>query len=197
MSLTGDQKKKLATVLNQGLEACAERLGKVTHSGWSLDRVTVTAGSELGPDSLPDDTPLEHFGTFLQTAGASFLILFPPRSGYLVTNAFTRDAPEKVERMTERDSKALAETANIVANSMVAHLAKTSGRRLLISAPEMLVDRKRGLFFRALGRLRNPARLAATVFAGLSSRDLFDSECAILVFLDDDLVGRLLHLLRG
>ena len=197
MTLTPEQSKELARILRGGLEKCAKRLEDVTHAGWAVERVAVAPGGEITPASLPDELPLEHFGTFLATAGASFLMMFPPRSGYLVTNAFTRDVPDKIEKMSERDSKALAETSNIVVNALLAHLAEASGRRLLISAPEMLVDRKRGLFFRALGRLRDSKKLAATVFASLSSRDLLESECDIVVFLDDDLAGRLLHLLRG
>jgi hypothetical protein len=190
MSLTVAGRKALTEVVSAGIDLSAARLAAATHDAWRVAGVALSL-DEAGPfasenSSVTGDTYGSHF-TF---AGGSFLVLFSGKSGDLVTAAFTRDFQERVENMIKRESVALGEVANILLNPLVGHLAKAFGVRLIISAPQTQIASPRDHLTRALERYRGGERLAATFFAALNSPQLF-SDCRVLLFLNQALVGRI------
>ena len=180
----------MTAVVEAGVRRSAERLGEITHDPWRVLTVALSQ-DEAGPFA---DTHAavsgDHYGSHFSFAGGSFLVLFSGKAGYLVTTAFTRDVQDRVESLPKRESAALGEVSNVVLNALVGHLAKSWGRRLIISAPETRIASPRDHLTRALSRYRDGDRLAATFFAHLDSPQLF-SECRIMLFLDGGLLSRL------
>jgi hypothetical protein len=185
MSLNASQRERLLDFVRRGMEKCAERFAKVSHTAWSVDAVSESAGAP------PSGDPDESFATRLTVPGGSFVVLFPLRSGQLVTGAFTRDVPERIAWMQGAESKALAEVSNILISAFLAHLAAAGAGKLLPSAPETWTGGRNALLARARERVKKPERLAAACYATLSSRDLLDAVCVVGVFIETELLGRL------
>jgi hypothetical protein len=183
MKLGKDAGEELTSVVAEGIGRSAARLAEITHDPWRVLSVAMSrdeAGSFADAHAAVAD---DHYGSHFTFPGGSLLVLFSGKTGYLVTTAFTREVRDRVESLPKRESIALGEVANVMLNPLIGHLAKSWGRRLIISAPETRIASPRDHLTHALSRYREPDRLAATFFAHLDSPQLF-SECRIMLFLE-------------
>jgi hypothetical protein len=190
MILTGEGWTALTGIVAAGVESSAAKFAEATHDAW---RVVDVSSSPDATGPFVDRhaaSPADHYGCHFTFPGGSFLVLYSGKSGRLVTTAFTRDFPDRVENMAKRDLAAVSELSNIMLNPLIGHLAKSWGVRLIISAPKTSVASPRDHLTRALERYRGGATLAATFLSVLDSPQLF-SECRILLFLDRDFVARI------
>ncbi|MBI3552124.1 MAG: hypothetical protein HY077_06365 [Elusimicrobia bacterium] len=178
----------LAKLIADGAAKSAESLSGLTDNKWAVEKVELSVEEGAPFEAMLAGIAKDHYGSHFSIPGATFLVLFTGKSGYLVTTAFTRDHQDRVEGLEKRESKALAEAANIFLNPMIGHLAAAWKRTIIISAPDMQVASQRDLLTAALARFKDKDRLAATFFIKLSSQNLF-SECSILIFLDAELAG--------
>ena len=189
MTLTKDAGDALTAVVSAGVRSTAACLAEVAHQPWRVLSVALSQ-DEAGPFAdAHASVGGDHYGSHFTFQGGSILVLFSGKTGYLVTNAFTRDFQDRIEHMPKRESVALGEVSNVMLNPLVGHLAKSWGRRLIISAPETKIGSPRDHLTRALSHY-GADRLAATFFAHLDSPQLF-SECRIMLFLDRGLVAGL------
>jgi len=173
----------LTTVVREGLELCAKKLGEATHDPWRVEELELSV-DEAGPFAAVFDSIVnDHYGSLLSFPGGSFLFLFSGKSGYLVTNAFTRDVQDRVEGMNQRERSALGELANIALNPLLGHLAKSWGFRLVVSSPKTRIASRRDHLSAALAAYGGGDALAATFFARLKCDSQF-SECHVLIFLE-------------
>jgi hypothetical protein len=176
-------RKALTQVVSEGLALCAQKLGEATHDPWDVAEVSLSV-DEAGPfAAVFDSIVADHYGSLLGFPGGSFLFLFSGKSGYMVTNAFTRDVQDRVEGMNQREGNALGELANIALNPLLGHLAKSWGFRLVVSAPKTRIASRRDHLTSALAAYGGGDALAATFFARLRCESQF-SECHILIFLE-------------
>jgi hypothetical protein len=194
MILSNDAQKSLTAVVAAGVARCAQKLGDATHDPWRVAEVTLSL-EQAGPfAAVFDGVVNDHYGSFLTFPGGSLVVLFAGKSGYLVTNAFTRDIQDRVEGLNQREASTLGEIANIVLNPLVGHLAKAWGISLVVSAPSTRIASRRDHLTKALEPYgvggRDGDRLAATFFVRLACDELF-SEGQILLFLDQDLVAKI------
>ena len=180
--------KALTELIAGGAAKSASRLTEVTDNKWIVESVQLSVEESTPFDGMLAGIAKDHYGSHFSIPGATFLVMFSGKSGYLVTNAFTRDHQERIEGMAKRESKALAEVANIFLNPLIGHLAAAWKRNIVISAPQMQVASQRDLLTGALGLFKNQDKLAAAFFLKLASRELF-SDCVVLIFLDAELAG--------
>jgi hypothetical protein len=181
--VTEEGKAALTKVVREGLELCAKKLGDATHDPWRVEALQLSV-DEAGPFAATFDSIVsDHYGSLLGFPGGSFLFLFSGKSGYLVTNAFTRDVQDRVEGMNQREGSALGELANIALNPLLGHLAKSWGFRLVVSAPKTRIASRRDHLTSALAAYGGGDALAATFFARLKCDSQF-SECHVLIFLE-------------
>ena len=190
MTSAEDAGDALTAVVAAGVRISAARLEEITHDPWRVLSVALSR-DEAGPFADAHASVVgDHYGSHFSFPGGSFLVLFSGKTGYMVTTAFTRDFQDRVENMPKRESAALGEVSNVLLNPLIGHLAKSSGRRLVVSAPETKLASSRDHLTRALSRYRDADRLAATFFAHLDSPRLF-SECRIMLFLNGEMTARL------
>jgi len=178
----------LTKLMAEGAAKSAEKLTLVTNDAWRVDKVELSVEDGAPFEALLSGIAKDHYGSHFSVPGATFLVMFAGKSGYLVTTAFTRDHQDRVEGMEKRESKALGEVANIFLNPLIGHLAAAWKRGMIISAPAMQVASQRDLLTQALSRFKDKDKLAATFFIKLASPNLF-SECLVLIFLDAELAG--------
>jgi hypothetical protein len=185
--MTEEGRKALTDVVAAGLDQCAKKLGEATHDPWHVAELTLSV-DEAGPFSAVLDSVVnDHYGSLLSFPGGSFLFLFTGKSGYLITNAFTRDVQDRVEGLNQREANALGELANIAVNPLVGHLAKSWGFRLVVSSPSTRIASRRDHLTSALTAYAGADGLAAAYYARLVCDSLF-SECQVLIFLERVLV---------
>ncbi|MEK7383034.1 MAG: hypothetical protein AAB262_07080 [Elusimicrobiota bacterium] len=190
MTLSAEARKALTTAVTAGVKDCAAKLGEVTFSEWNVDGVTLSL-DEAGPFAdLLASIDNDHYGAHLSFPGGSFLVLCTSKSGYLITNAFTRAVPDRVESIPKREARSLGEVSNIMLNAMLGHFAKAWDRDIIISSPKTGIAKQRDHLAKALALYREEAPLAATFLAKLASRRLL-SECLLLIFLDKDSVEKI------
>ncbi|NNN04669.1 MAG: hypothetical protein HKL90_02085 [Elusimicrobia bacterium] len=181
--MTEEGRQALTAVVAEGLELCAKKISEATHDPWRVAELQLSV-DEAGPFAAVFDSIVnDHYGTLLSFPGGSFLFLFSGKSGYLVTNSFTRDVQDRVEGFNQREARALGELANIVLNPLVGHVAKAWGFRLVVSAPQTRIASRRDHLMGALSAYAGGDGLAATFFARLTCDSLF-SECHVLIFLE-------------
>ena len=166
----------------------AQSLSAITDNKWEVKAVELSVSDGAPFDEMLSGVAKDHYGSHFSIPGATFLVMFSGKSGYLVTTAFTRDHQDRVEGMEKRESKALAEAANIFLNPLIGHLASAWKRPIIISAPQMQVASQRDLLTSALARFKDQDALAASFHIKLASSNLF-SECVVLIFLDAALAG--------
>ncbi|MFI5348402.1 MAG: hypothetical protein ACHQ2Z_02565 [Elusimicrobiota bacterium] len=189
MTFSKEEGEALIAVVAEGVRGSASRLAELTREPWRVISVESSA-DEPGPFAdAHAAVSSDHYGSHFSFEGGSILVLFSGKAGFRVTSAFTRDVHDRVEHIPKRESAALGEVSNVMLNPLVGHLAKSWGRRLIISAPETKIGTPRDQLTRALSRFGTD-RLAATFFARLDSPKL-SSECRIMLFLDRGLIERL------
>jgi hypothetical protein len=189
MILSKEAGDRLTSVVAEGVRGSASRLAELTNDPWRVLSVDLSE-DEAGPFAEAHaSVASDHYGSHFTFEGGSFLVLFSGKTGYRVTNAFTREVQDRVESIPKRESVALGEISNVMLNPLIGHLAKSWGRRLIISAPETKIGSPRDQLTRALARYGSD-RLAATFFAHLDSPKL-SSECRIMLFLEKDLIERI------
>ncbi len=165
----------------------AGRLTEATGSLWKTD--AVEASREPVPFSAQfAGTAKDQFGSHFAIPGATFLVVFPAQSGYLVAACFTREHEESFGKVTDVVLKSLAEVANIMLQPLVGHLASAWKTPVIISSPKMQAASQKELLDSALKRFSEQGMVAAAYLLKLSSPDLF-SECAVLVLLDASISG--------
>ena len=185
--MTEQEKSALTAVVSEGLAQCAKTLTQATHDLWRVHSLVLSL-ENAGPFSTAfDSVANDHYGASLQFPGGSFVFLFSGKSGFLATNAFTRDAQDRVENFNQREVRALGELANIALNPLVGHLAKAWGFRLVVSAPQSRIASRRDHLASALSAYAGQDTLAAAFYAKLQCDSLF-SECDLLIFLERVLV---------
>jgi hypothetical protein len=172
--------------MRSGAALSAESLSGLTHDPWVVDKVELSVEGGEPFEAMLAGVAKDHYGSHFSIPGATFLVLFTGKSGYLVTTAFTRDHQDRVEGLDKRESRTLAEAANIFLNPFIGRLADAWKRRIVISAPMMEVASQRDLLTQALGRFKDKEKLAASFFIRLASPNLF-SECTLVIFLDAEL----------
>lgn len=176
-----------ALVAGGGAKA-AEKLAEATGEKWLVDKVELSIEDDAAFAPLLASVTKDHYGSHFSIPGAGIVVMFPGKSGYLVSTAFTRDHQDQVESMDKRELKALAEVSNIFLNPLVGHLAAAWKRPIILSAPKMEVASQRDLVSAALSRFKDKDKLAASFVVKLSSPNLF-SECVIGLFLDETLAS--------
>lgn len=188
MSFEQSRLDALKAVAAAGAELSAERLASVTHDVWRTGEVSLSL-DEKAPYVDSAASAGDHYGSHFTFPGGVFLILFTGKSARLITSAFTRDFPERLENMPGRDAAAAAEAANILINPFAGRLAEAWKTRLIVSAPRSRAASPRVLLDEALARLRAEDRPAAVLHVALNAPHLF-SECQILLLLGRELMGR-------
>jgi chemotaxis protein CheY-P-specific phosphatase CheC len=178
----------LTRLIAEGSAKSADSLSQITDNKWEVKAVELCVEGGASFDAMLASIAKDHYGSHFSIPGATFLVMFSGKSGYLVTTAFTRDHQDRVEGMEKRESKALAEAANIFLNPLIGHLASAWKRSIIISAPQMQVASQRELLTSALSRFKDQDALAAAFHIKLSSANLF-SDCAVMIFLDAALAG--------
>jgi len=187
VSLDAAGRRVLSELVAAGAKLCADKLTGATHDRWHVEEVTLSI-DEAGPFAEAFNSVVhDHYGTELVFPGGGFLVLFSGKSGYLVTNAFTREIQDRVEGLNQREANALGELCNILLNPMVGHLAQAWGFRLVVSAPRTRISSRRELLTESLASYKESDALAATFFIRLRCESLF-SDCHILLFLERPLV---------
>jgi hypothetical protein len=177
----------LGELVREGGEKSAALLTNATGNKWGVAGVAVSGSDDVPFEKILDGVARDHYGSHFTVPGATFLVVFSGKSGYLVTTAFTRDHQDSVEGMPKLESRALAEVANMLLNPLLGHLSAAWKRRLMISAPKMQIASPRDLLLDALARFKEKNALAGAVHLQLSSSDLF-SDCSVLMFLDAELI---------
>jgi hypothetical protein len=178
----------LTKLIEEGALLSAQSLSQATNSPWRVDKVELNLEEGAPFERMLASIAKDHYGSHFSIPGATFLVLFTGKSGYLATAAFTREHLDRVEDMDNRESKALAELANIFLNPLIGRLAEEWKRPIIISAPRMDVASQRDLLTQALASFGDKEKLAATFHLTFSSPDLA-SECAVLIFLASELAG--------
>ena len=185
--MTEERARALTAVVAPGVEQCAKTLSRATHDPWRVQSLALSI-DDAGPFAAAfDSVANDHYGASLQFPGGRFVFLFSGKSGFLATNAFTRDAQDRVESFNQREVRALGELANIALNPLVGHLAKAWGFRLVVSAPQSRIASRRDHLADALSAYAEQDTLAAAFYAKLVCDTLF-SECDLLIFLERVLV---------
>ncbi len=178
----------LTKLIKEGAEKSAECLAQATDNPWRVDKVELSVEEGAPFEALLAGIAKDHYGSHFSIPGATFLVLFSGKSGYLVSTAFTRDHQDRVEGMENRESKTLAEVANIFLNPLIGRLAAAWKRNIIISAPRMEVASQRDLLTQALAAFGDKDKLEATFSIRLNSPNLF-SDCMVLIFLAGELTS--------
>lgn len=181
--MNGEALKK---VVAEGAAKAVEKLSEATDSKWLVQSVELSVEDGTPFEALLAGVAKDHYGSHFTVAGATFLVMFAGKSGYLVSTAFTREHQDQVESMDKRELRALAEVANIFLNPLIGHLAAACKRPMIVSAPKMQVASQRDLLTTALARFKDGDELAASFLIKLNSPNLF-SDCVVAVFLDRSL----------
>ena len=176
----------LIKLLERGVDKCAQRLGRLSYSTWNVDTVSLSSGASAAPGDLMGASNEKHFGTFLGIPGGGFLVIFPEKSGFLVTNRFTLSGADPVDALPNRESTVLAEVSNIIINALTDVLAEACGKTLMLSAPEPIQGPKKEILQSALGRFSQAGKLAWICYVRLKT-PTFSSHCDLVAFLDSEL----------
>jgi len=179
-------REALRALVAEGGAKAAEKLGEATGEKWVIESVALSVEDDAVFEPLLAGIAKDHYGSHFSIPGAGIVVMFPGKSGYLVSTAFTRDHQDQVESMDKRELKSLAEIANIFLNPLIGHLAAAWRRTVILSAPKMEVASQRDLVTAALARFQDKEKLAASLLIKLSSPNLF-SQCAVAIFLDSSL----------
>ena len=85
-------REALKALMEAGGAKAAEKLADATGEKWRVESVAVSI-EDAGPfDALMNSAAKDHYGSHFSIPGASFVVMFPGKSGYLVSTAFTRAA---------------------------------------------------------------------------------------------------------
>jgi hypothetical protein len=190
VKLDGKAAQSLRLLFEGGADQAAQRLGTISSATWNISHITT--GPEA-VDALWTSAPEggeEHWGNWLEVPGGGFLVIFPSKSGALVTNRFTSAGADAVDALPERESQVLAEVSNIILNAMTDDMAAACGQVLMLSSPERIAGPKREILRRVMERFTQAAAPAWTFHARLSS-PTFRSGCDVVVFLEPDVASRL------
>ena len=190
MGLGEEAAAALRLLFEGGADQAAQRLGTISSATWNISHMT--AGPEAAQsfwDSSPEGGE-QHWGSWLEVPGGGFLVMFPPKSGTLVTNRFTSAGADAVDVLPERESQVLAEVSNIIINAMTDDMAAVCGEVLMLSSPKSLIGPKRDILRKVMERFTSAAAPAWTFHARLST-PTFRSGCDVVVFLEPAVASRL------
>ncbi len=178
----------LLKLLQNGAAKCAGRLGKLSFSTWELDTLSLLPGSRESFAELAPAAGEDHFGTFLSAPGAGFVVIFPPKSGFLIANRFTLAGADPVDALAERESKVLAEVSAIIVNAIAEVLAAAGSQALILSAPQSLRGSQKEIARLAQEKHAAQSKISWTAYARFKT-PTFSSHFELLIFLDAKLFG--------
>jgi hypothetical protein len=176
----------LKALVSEGASLSAGKLTELTGCEWVLDKVELSIEDGAPFDRLLAGIARDHYGSHFSIDGATFLVMFSGKSGYLVSTSFTRDHQDLLESMDKRELRTLAEAANIFLNPMIGHFAQAWKKPIIVSAPRMQVSSQRDLLATALQSFKDRDRLSCSFLIRLASPNLF-SDCMIAIFLHEAL----------
>ncbi|HAM35735.1 MAG TPA: hypothetical protein DEB40_06670 [Elusimicrobia bacterium] len=190
MSTQEPTRQNLSRLLSDGIQRCAKSLGRLSYSTWNVDAVAWDSDcAKTILDKIPEGGE-DCFGTFLGIPGGGFLVVFPQKSGGLVTNRFTQAGADSIDALPDRESKVLAEVSNIIINTLADALAGACGKSLILSSPEPVKAPRKEILLRTLKRLE-PSGACSWVCQARFTSSTFGSDCDFFLFLDNGLAARL------
>ncbi len=174
--------ESLLRVIEEGVSASATALGEVSKTTWLTQTVSINAD---GVDNMRSRMAADHetyYGSYLSMPGAVFMLIVPAKRGATLARAFLGDRSKRPGGPLPPDADCIAEISNIVIHAIVNSLANACDEPFLISAPQMLVDKKPALLTAAVDKLNNGENYAVMAYVHLSSEKL-SSDCTVLLFL--------------
>lgn len=187
--------KVLLKLIEDGVSSSADMLAKVSHTKWSTQSVSINADAvdkvtlRLDGDSNP------HYGAFAAMSGAVFLLMFPKRSGPELAAAFLHGRKPRPGVAPMREEVCIAEIANIVIHAVANTLADACQMAFVLSAPELVVDKKGGLLKLAVDKLKSGGEKHAVMTYVHMSSEKLSSDCTVILLLSPACRGTMLKTL--
>ena len=191
MSMRTDEgRSRLLAPLEEGARRCLEQLEKISGEAWKADSLFLEEASGDRLEALLGASMEECHGDWFTMPGAAFLLLFPRNPGQRLINRFTRDHAEPIDTLTKRDSKVLAEIANILVNAFVTPLAQALDEELIVSSPQSLLDTQRELALAVIKKLSRPGEPCVFCLARFFSPGR-GGKLSVLILLEPETLARL------
>lgn len=188
---TGEE--TLLRLIEDGVSASATALGEVSKTNWITQTVSINADGVENMRSRMLADQDNYYGSYLAMPGAIFMLIVPQRRGATLARAFVGERGKRPGAIVPLESECIAEISNIVVHAIVNSIANACDEPFMISAPQMLVDRKPALLTAAIDKLRsNGENYAVMAYVHLSSEKL-SSDCTVLLFLSPSFHSHLLE----
>lgn len=195
MSGEGGAEQVLLKLIEDGVSASAESLAKVSHTSWSTQSVSINTDTVDNISARLERDRGEHYGAYAVMSGAVFLLMFPKQSGPDLSSAFLRGRKPRPGAEPLRESVCVAEISNIVIHAVANTLADACGMAFILSAPEMVVDKKTALLKLALDKLKTGGEKSAIMTYVHMSSEALSSDCTVILLLSPACRGTMLKAL--
>ena len=183
MSTDEAGEESLLRVIEEGVSASATALGEVSKTNWLTQTVSINADGVESMRSRMAADQETYYGSYLSMPGAVFMLIVPQKRGATLARAFLGERSKRPGASAPPEADCIAEISNIVIHAIVNSLANACDEPFLISAPQMLVDKKSALLAAAVDKLKDSGEsYAVMAYVHLSSEKL-SSDCTVLLFL--------------
>lgn len=195
MTLSDSAQQALLKLIENGMNASADKLAKISHTRWQMQTTSISTAPLERFESIlaPDDN--DHYGAYFSMPGGVFLVILSQKSGSAVADAYLSQGGKRLESKRELVQEAVAEISNVVVNTVAATLADACDMVFFLSAPEMTYGKKEYIMTEAPKKFKSSGEnFTIMTYVHMSSPSL-SSDCTVVILLNSRWRDRLLQAL--
>jgi len=191
MEITAQDQKAILQLIEQGVEASAGKLAKISRTQWEIRTTSMKAYAK--PEDYAElNQPSQYFfGAYCQATGKMFLSYFTSRSAALLTQSFLAGSRRGLQATPQMQETAVIEVSNIVINAVAASLADRCGMAFILSAPKSVRGARADILKAAFGDFVATGKIFSA-YIHLASKEIA-ADCTLMLLLDDLIVNFILN----
>jgi chemotaxis protein CheY-P-specific phosphatase CheC len=197
MIIDPEAEKALLSLIEEGVAASADALADVSQTRWTTQTLSISADQTRanGVESRLGGDKSDHYGAFISTPGAVFLLMLPKVNCSALASAFLHGRDPRPGAAPPREESCIAEIANIVINTIANTMANACDDAFLLSAPMMVLGNKATLMKIAIDTLKVTGETSSILTYVSMSSETLSSDCVVVLLLSPLFQGRILKAL--
>lgn len=153
MSLSQAEREAVTRLLESGVTRSADALGKLSRTRWGIVSSSINEVPVVRLLSWFQRSPDRHLAAHLRARGefpVEIVILFPEKSARAVTEAVTKPYASRMKELPNLTQLTVGEVSNILAQSVVGHMADEFQLSIVLTVPRVLEGTKAGVLGESL-----------------------------------------------